>query len=840
MLAAAASLIAIAWVPGAILFRLPLGDRPRRAALLPDERAFWAVVLSVTLTTLVGLGLAAAGAFTFRRVVGIDLALAACLLLVARGHLRYSPSPARMSWTAALPLALAALALWLFFPASEYVMGGKDPGLYVNEGIQIAQHGSMMIHDPVLAAVPEEFRPLFLSIDPVEVEQGLDEGLRFMGFFVANRSRGEVMGQFPHAFPVWVAIGYGLDGLSGARRAAGAWAILGLIAVYFAAARLVGRAPAFIGALLLAINVAEIWYAKYPNSELMQQSLLFAGFLALARAYRDDDRFFVPVAAVLLGTMMFVRLDSLVLLACVSAGLLLLVADGKRLGWAFIVPLAACLAVAAAYFTGPLRAYTAIPLLQLGGLRTLSVGAGSIIASVLVAQMVRRRWPVLVAAVQPWVPRAMAAGLVVAAAYAYFLRLPAGRLAEHDAYALRVFGWYVQPLGLVAAVAGLAAIIWTRFWKDPVLLTAGTLASGFFFYKIRIYPEHFWQARRYLPIILPLACVMMAAAAFVAWRAREVRAGGPAPAEARIRTGVLWLGGPLAVVATIAWFFVAASRPILNHVEYAGLIPALERLAGGFTDRDLVLVEPRNASDAHVLATPLAYIYARNVLLFSSLRPNRAQLEQFLAWAGGRYDRVYLVADGGFSMASPNIAVTPERIENFSVPEYASLRNAYPREVRYKPFDLYLYRLQFSAKALPPVDVDVGGFDNAWVFRMFTRQVQDDVTYRWLGGRSFASLPIQASTRAIVLRAGDGGRPARAGAAEVEVSLNDHPLGKITVSGGFRDYRIAVPPEVAAAAASGPLSPLVRFVSTTWIPKRVLGGVDDRALGVMLDRIRTE
>ena len=32
-----------------------------------------------------------------------------------------------------------------------------------------------------------------------------------MGFFVADRSRGEVMGQFPHAFPSWIAIAYGLD-----------------------------------------------------------------------------------------------------------------------------------------------------------------------------------------------------------------------------------------------------------------------------------------------------------------------------------------------------------------------------------------------------------------------------------------------------------------------------------------------------------------------------------------------------------------------------------------------------------------------------------------------------
>ena len=212
------------------------------------------------------------------------------------------------------------------------MMGGKDPGTYMNEGIQIGQRGSLMIHDPTLAALPEEFRPMFLTGGPEEIEQGLHQGVRFMGFFVADRSRGDVMGQFPHAFPCWIAIGYNLDGLSGARRAVGAWAILGLLAVYFAGARFAGRVPAFVGALLLGINVAEVWYARYPNSEVMQQALLFAAFLALARAYRDDDRFFAPLAGVLLGSVMFVRLDSLVVLGVIAAGLLLLVADGKRPG----------------------------------------------------------------------------------------------------------------------------------------------------------------------------------------------------------------------------------------------------------------------------------------------------------------------------------------------------------------------------------------------------------------------------------------------------------------------------------------------------------------------------
>jgi hypothetical protein len=463
---------------------------------------------------------------------------------------------------------------------------------------------------------------------------------------------------------------------------------------------------------------------------------------------------------------------------------------------------------------------------------------------VLAAVVIRRArgaWPARIEAMQRWVPRVLAAAIVTAAAYAYFLREPAGRLAIQDAHALRVFAWYVGPIGLLAAITGLVAVVWTRFWRDPVLLTTGALVSAFFFHKIRIVPEHFWQARRYLALILPLACLMMAAGGLVAYRHRV----GPAPSavtrRARMRAALLCLVPSAAALALVAWTFVAATRPILNHVEYAGLIAALERLAGQFGERDLVLVEPRYSSDAHVLATPLAYIYARNVLVFSSPRPGRADVGRFLAWADRAFDRVFLIADGGFDLASPSVGITPVRNERFSIPEYESARNAYPREIRQKKFNLNVYQLQPAGPAQPVLDIDVGGFDDPWVLRMFARQDQDGATYRWVRNLSYVTFPgIPATARAIVIRAADGGRPEAAGPAEVQVFLNDRAVGTVTIRGGFSDHRLALPAGAAADAAARSAPSVVRLVCKTWVPKELLGGSDDRALGIMLDRIWLE
>ena len=235
----------IGYLPGAAIFRLPWLDRERRAGLDAEERAFWAVVLSLAISLSVVLGLAAFQRYTFGRLILADIGAVALCAVVARGRLRLGAAARRVTWTAIVPVVLVALGVSRFFPPAEYIIGGKDPGVYMNEGIQIAQRGALIFRDPIVATVPPFTRNLFFRAD---------EPLRFMGFFIRNLDTGAVVGQFPHLFPASIAVGYGLDGLTGARRTVGVWAILGLLAVYFAGTRLVGRTTAAAATGLLALH----------------------------------------------------------------------------------------------------------------------------------------------------------------------------------------------------------------------------------------------------------------------------------------------------------------------------------------------------------------------------------------------------------------------------------------------------------------------------------------------------------------------------------------------------------------------------------------------------------
>ncbi len=821
------SLAIAGWLPGAALFRVPWLDRDRRAALDAEERGFWAVILSLAVSLSAVLALASVHRYSFRNLVLVDLAAAAVCVVLSRRQLRLGPAARRVTWTAAVPVLLIVLGLLRFFPPAEYVIGGKDPGVYMNEGIQIAQRGGLIIRDPVVAAVPPFARPLFFP----SYGQTTYESLRFMGFFISDLDTGRVVGQFPHLFPASIAVGYGVDGLTGARRTAGVWAVLGLLAVYFAGVRLIGRTAAAAAAALLGLNIIQVWFARYPNTEVVMQGLLFAALLANARAHVDGDRFFAPIAGFLLGLLLFVRFDAVLAIAAVGGALVLGLCNGQRLRASFVLTLAAMSALAALYLLGPMRAYADRPIVFL---QTLPTWEAAILAAVALAGGAVVIWRSRVAApslaVNRWAPLVMVGAVWLLALYALAFRYQAGKLAVHDADALRTFtNYYVTLPALLAALIGLALAARRWFWRDPALIVTVVVFACFFFYKIRIVPEHFWMARRFLPVILPGVLLLASAAALGGLHGPSRNAAGI------VRTLVRVL-----FVAVLAFQYARASRPVLNHVEYAGLIPHLEQLAGTIGDDDLVIAEGRDAqTDVHVLALPLAYIYARNILVLHSPRPDKATFAQFLEWAGTRYRRVLFMGGGSTDLLSHRYGVRALSSDRFQVPEYDAPVNAYPQAVRQKEFEYGLY--EFTDPQ--PVeglwfDLDIGRADDLHVLRFHAKERTDGHTFRWTRATSYLSVTIiRPTSRAVTLWMNDGGRPAGALPAEVRVFLHGELLGETTVHGGFLPYTFEIPTERAARAAAAGDPVELRLATTTWKPRAVLGTPDDRDLGVMVDRV---
>ncbi len=661
-------------------------------------------------------------------------------------------------------------------------------------------------------------------------------GLRFMGFFIQNPDAGKVIGQFPHLFPASIAIGYDLNGLTGARDTVGVWAMLGLVAVYLVGARLFGPVAAAGACTLLAVNVVQVWFARYPNSETVMQALVFAALLAFARATEGSRAFFGTIAGALLGLMLFLRYDVVLAMAAFVAAATVVPRD-NRVGAAFVVALVATGLLGLWYLANPMVAYSAYPLgftRDRGGWALVGVGVAGIGAFRWLA-----RKDSVVRVVRRSLPAALGVAVTVLAIYAYFFRVESGRTALHDAMAFRTFAWYITPWALGLAVAGLAALLPFRFWRDPAFFITLITFGLFFFYKTRIVPEHFWASRRFLAVILPGVLIVIAGVtSVIVDRALERMAKG-------IRLSGDWRA-PLGAVLTavllmpLGLVFWRASAPVRSHVEYEGLIPALEKLADSIGPRDIVVVESRDAgSDVHVLALPLAYIYSKHVLVLDSAAPAKRALENFVSWAETTYERVLFLGGGGTDLLSRHLGAELLHADRFQVKEYDARVNDYPQGVRRKDLEFGVYRLTRNDPApRGPVGFDIGKDDDLNVVRFHARERQGDTPFRWSGPQSFILLlGIPAEARTIELWMSNGGRPPQSGPATVEIALGVDVLGSVTVGQPLTRYTIALPPELAARAAASDDPARLRLRVAPWVPAETLGGSDSRQLGVMVTRV---
>jgi hypothetical protein len=549
------------------------------------------------------------------------------------------------------------------------------------------------------------------------------------------------------------------------------------------------------------------------------QVLILAGMLAFSRAHVDKNDFFAPVAGVLLGLSLFARIDGVLAIGAACAAAILL--RGRSFRPSFVAPIVVFSAGAWLYYSRILSPYAQRPL---GTAKDHWIEL-ALMALTCVAVYVAAGRRVTASVLHVWLPRVLAVVLAGLAIYAFFFRVPGGRLAVHDANSLRTYAWYVPPAALAASVMGLFMVVWRRFWKDPAWLLTVAVYAVFFFYKIQIVPEHFWMARRFLPVILP-ATMMCIGAVLMDWR-------GMAAVKSFQPTTWLRIVVRIALASLIAWNFVESSAPILRHVEYAGIIPRLEALASRISSDELLVVESRNASDLHVLALPLAYIYAKPVLVLNSPKPDKLAFARFVAWARQRYRQVYFLGSGGTDLLSSTVGVESVLSERFQVPEYESRRNAYPTRARGKEFDYGLYRFVTPVAAAGPFVLDIGDKDDLYVVRFHAKERDPRGTFRWTQRQSYLSIPALTPDRhEIVLWMQNGGRSPKAAPARIEVFLGDHAIGSAVIGSRLEPYSFSIRDRDMRADTT-----TVRLVTDTWNPRETTGAADDRDLGVMIDRV---
>ena len=258
------------------------------------------------------------------------------------------------------------------------------------------------------------------------------------------------------------------------------------------------------------------------------------------------------------------------------------------------------------------------------------------------------------------------------------------------------------------------------------------------------------------------------------------------------------------VIAILAVQFWTRSAPLFGHVEYAGVIPRLEKLAQTFGDKDLVIVESRDASDVHVLALPLAYIYARNVLLLPNRRPDAATMERFIAWARQQYATVYFVGGGGTELLTQGDRGRADR--HRGVPGAGVVVGVERAAGRRPAQGVRLQRLPVhrpAGRRRPAPSPSTSASTTTSTCCASTPRSGTPTAPRSAGRATCPTSTCRASPpddRTLTLVMDDGRRPAQVPPASVEISMNDQVLGRVAVGPDFKPYAVPIPPALAAAA----------------------------------------
>ena len=537
-------------------------------------------------------------------------------------------------WQYVFLAVLTAVMTMLYFRPHEFIWGGADAGVYVNEGAQLSRSGRWLISQPDFADLATADYGMFFREQPPNL---VPRFYYLPGFYVDDGQAASLTPQFYPLHPVWLAIAHGLGGLDANLLMTPLWGLLGVLSVYFAIREALDVRIAALAAMFLALTPLQIWFARYPTAEVLTQFLTFGGLFAFARYLRRGETWAGLLTGFALGEVMLVRPDTYFLLGVliVYAGYLRLQRQFNRRYWLVAAPMLLMTSYSLFHVVWQgwpyfYDTYLAAPSLTLP-LPILALGA--IIAAVAFVWFDRQ------VAGQPdwqahWRPigrkllTLAAVGVVGLAVYAYFispLRADPNRLANYwysgstipdvEPFNFVRLGWYLSPLGLAVAVVGLALLVKER-WSP---ITWPLLGVGLFFTLLYVYrtynnPHQIYVMRRYVPQVVPTLALGMA-------------------------YPILWLGswrpigrvlaGGLTIV--LIGLLLYSGRAVIPQIDFQGSTAQYRAFAQSFPPHSIILFNDNAPVGVSALfGTPLAYLDQQTVIDIQEDRVDQAKLSEYV------------------------------------------------------------------------------------------------------------------------------------------------------------------------------------------------------------------
>jgi hypothetical protein len=393
-------------------------------------------------------------------------------------------------------------------PPFETIIMASDASFYFNTGVHLARHGSISVPDPLLAELgPQERAALF--------PRNLTGGYARVpgGLLLPSLDTNIVRPTFSHVLPVWIALFYGVGGLEACGLVATVFAALSLWTIFLFAAETRGNWAAVVAATLVGTSFGEFWFGRFLMPEILAQFFLWAGLLSFLLWWRYESPPAAALAALSLGIAGLTRIEYLLCVPLAVALVFGLAAERPRgarlfavLYGALLVHGLAHLALVPTHYRDVIGTRVLTLWSTLPHLGPLGMAAGAIVMAALVFLVTRLRDDVRSLRVR------RAAALLAATVYAVaFAQVSEFKAAASFAWLASTSSW---PL---LATAGIGLVLWT--WESvredrslalPLILFL--VAGAPFLYDAHVTPIQLWAVRRFVPVVVPFACLLAATA----------------------------------------------------------------------------------------------------------------------------------------------------------------------------------------------------------------------------------------------------------------------------------------------------------------------------------------
>ncbi|MCP4422690.1 MAG: hypothetical protein GY805_39275 [Chloroflexi bacterium] len=619
-----------------------------REKLLGLEVLFLWLLAGTAIVSWISLLLAELEIFSLPLVAGLIVALSVLLVGWAGWNGRFPNSFSQFTW-GWQDLVVGALLLTAIFLSgwpSEYIVGGRDHGVYVNTGFHIAKTGGILVRDEVITAVPAELRETLVLSETRTYQAGFpgpwSDGQRMSGLTIRDLDAGIYLPHAFHLYPALIALFFAVGGVPLALFTTMFLSLLASLAIYVTAARLFGKAVGLLTLLLLTFSVTQVWFTGYPTAEIMVQLFFWGGLFATILLLEFGGRYTAVLAGGCLGLLHLTKLDTV--LVPIIFGVVFLYLWLRQqfkpaywwgIGTYFVLSLHAiwhASFIATIYFLDhairnllPTFMADALVLATDGypypsdwlqrltavNWPTLLLAGVLLLASVAILKQLRPQLGRLLAKLYGQ-PQRWQQGIVLG-----FVIVLGGTIATNQFletttlaktwHAIHLSRLYLTRIGLfIGAVGWLLLIYKLESTTKRIILFAilGTM-TPLYVLGAGTSPDHFWTIRRFSPIVFPAFLLATAWLVCFIWPTQKPRQWA--------RQQNKWARALLAValLAVVLAGFLQHIRFIAGVVEYDGLTEQLNRLAQELPDDAILLLQ--TGTKAQQFSLPLWFLFDKNV-----------------------------------------------------------------------------------------------------------------------------------------------------------------------------------------------------------------------------------